>query len=66
VLTWLFIGLYGWIRFGLMFVRDEARVWMDLTLSQVFSGLMGILGTVMLLVVLLGSRNGTEGEPAGT
>jgi len=65
-ITWLFIGLYGWIRFGLMFVREEARVWMDLTLSQVFSGLMGILGTVMLLVVLLGSRNGTEAERAGT
>jgi phosphatidylglycerol---prolipoprotein diacylglyceryl transferase len=52
VLTWSFIGAYGWIRFSLMFVREEEIVWAGLTLSQVFSGLMGILGTVMLVWVL--------------
>jgi phosphatidylglycerol:prolipoprotein diacylglycerol transferase len=54
VLTWSFIGLYGWIRFFLMYVREEERVWADLTLSQIFSGMMGILGVVMLVVVLIG------------
>ncbi len=52
VITWSFIGLYGWIRFGLMYFREERTVWMELTLSQIFSGLMGVLGTVMLIVVL--------------
>ncbi len=52
VLTWSFIGLYGWIRFGLMYVREERTVFMELTLSQVFSGLMGLLGVVMLIWVL--------------
>jgi prolipoprotein diacylglyceryltransferase len=52
VITWTFVGLYGWIRFGLMYLRVEDTVWRDLTLSQIFSGGMGILGTVMLIVVL--------------
>ena len=52
VLTWSFIALYGWIRFGLMFVREERTVWMELTLSQVFSGFMGLLGLAMLTWVL--------------
>lgn len=52
VLTWSFIGAYGWIRFGLMYLRTEEIVWNGLTLSQVFSGLMGILGVVMLGWVL--------------
>jgi phosphatidylglycerol:prolipoprotein diacylglycerol transferase len=52
VITWTFVGLYGWIRFGLMYLRVEDTVWRDLTLSQIFSGGMGILGTVMLSVVL--------------
>lgn len=52
VLTWSFIGAYGWIRFSLMYLRTEAIVWNGLTLSQVFSGLMGILGVVMLGWVL--------------
>ncbi|MEX1257684.1 MAG: prolipoprotein diacylglyceryl transferase [Gemmatimonadota bacterium] len=53
VLTWSFIALYGWIRFCLMYVREEERVWGDFTLSQIFSGGMGILGTAMLVAVLL-------------
>jgi prolipoprotein diacylglyceryltransferase len=66
LITWLFVALYGWIRFGLMYVRDEERVWMDLTLSQIFSGLMGVLGAVMLIVVLAGRRDGTEAPPRGS
>ncbi len=60
VLTWTFVALYGWIRFGLMYIREERTVWMELTLSQIFSGLMGILGIVMLLL-LFTRRNGREG-----
>jgi phosphatidylglycerol:prolipoprotein diacylglycerol transferase len=52
VLTWSFIALYGWIRFFLMYFREEERVFGGLTLSQVFSGAMGALGVVMLAVVL--------------
>jgi phosphatidylglycerol---prolipoprotein diacylglyceryl transferase len=53
VLTWSFVAAYGWIRFSLMFVREEERVWMDFTLSQIFSGLMGIVGVAMLVVVFM-------------
>ncbi len=60
VLTWTFVALYGWIRFGLMYIREERTVWMELTLSQIFSGLMGILGIVMLLL-LFTRRKGREG-----
>lgn len=56
VMTWLFVGSYGWIRFSLMYLREEATVWGNLTLSQIFSGLMGILGVVMVLVLVLGPR----------
>lgn len=49
VVTWLFIGLYGLIRFFLMFVRDEDRIWAGLTQSQIFSGLMAVLALVMLV-----------------
>jgi phosphatidylglycerol---prolipoprotein diacylglyceryl transferase len=52
VLTWAFVGGYGWIRFGLMYLREERTVFMELTLSQVFSGLMGVLGVIMLAWVL--------------
>lgn len=53
VITWTFVGLYGWIRYGLMYLRVEDTVWGNLTLSQIFSAGMGVLGTVMLVVVLL-------------
>ena len=49
VITWTFVALYGCIRFGLMYLRDEETVWGSLTLSQIFSGLMGVLGVSMLL-----------------
>ena len=61
VLTWSFIGAYGWIRFGLMYVREERTVFAGLTLSQVFSGLMGILGIVMLIWVM--TRDPIEDPP---
>jgi len=56
--TWAFVGLYGTIRFFLMYLREERDVWMDLTLSQIFSGMMAVLGVTMLIVVLL------RGHPA--
>lgn len=49
-ITWSFIGLYGLIRFFLMFLREEAAVWGTLTLSQLFSGAMAAAGALMLLV----------------
>jgi phosphatidylglycerol---prolipoprotein diacylglyceryl transferase len=61
VLTWTFIGLYGAIRFMLMYLRDEARVWGPLTLSQIFSGLMALAGATMLVVLLRGDE---RKEPA--
>jgi phosphatidylglycerol---prolipoprotein diacylglyceryl transferase len=60
VITWAFIALYGFIRFWLMFVRDEARVWLGLTQSQVFSGIMAVVGVVMVGALL---RRGSG--PAG-
>jgi len=45
---WSFVSLYGLIRFFLMFIRDEARVWAGLTLSQIFSGLMCLAGLGVL------------------
>jgi phosphatidylglycerol---prolipoprotein diacylglyceryl transferase len=67
VLTWSFVGLYGIIRFLLMYLREERTVWMELTLSQIFSGLMGILGVVMLVVVLKGGGGaGTAPPPSRT
>lgn len=56
VITWSFVALYGIIRFGLMYVREERTVWMDLTLSQIFSGMMGLFGIAMLVVVLAADR----------
>jgi phosphatidylglycerol---prolipoprotein diacylglyceryl transferase len=61
VVTWAFVALYGTIRFLLMYLREERTVWMELTLSQVFSGLMGLLGAIMLVVVL---RSGGPGDEA--
>jgi len=52
VTFWSFIALYGWIRFGLMYLREEETVWGVLTLAQIFSGIMGVAGTVMLLLIL--------------
>jgi phosphatidylglycerol---prolipoprotein diacylglyceryl transferase len=62
VITWTFIGLYGAIRFGLMFVREESRVWAGLTLSQIFSGLMALLAAAMLARILLRPGGTTPGR----
>jgi phosphatidylglycerol---prolipoprotein diacylglyceryl transferase len=62
VITWTFVAVYGWVRFFLMYLRDEEIVWRGLTLSQIFSGLMGILGVTMLLYLFVtrrGSRKAT-------
>jgi prolipoprotein diacylglyceryltransferase len=52
VITWAFIALYGFIRFWLMFVRDETRIWLGMTQSQVFSGIMAIVGVVMVVALM--------------
>jgi phosphatidylglycerol---prolipoprotein diacylglyceryl transferase len=52
IITWSFIGLYGVIRFLLMYLREERIYAAGLTLSQIFSGGMAILGLVMIFVVL--------------
>ena len=49
VVFWSFIALYGVIRFFLMYLRVEERVWAGLTQSQIFSGLMAVVGAVMVL-----------------
>ena len=56
VLTWSFVGLYGGIRFLLMFLRDEADVWHTLTLSQIFCALMFLAAAVALLREVATSR----------
>lgn len=47
-LFWTFITTYGLIRFFLMYLRDEAIVFVGLTLSQVFSGIMFLVGSYFL------------------
>lgn len=61
VISWSFIGLYGWIRFGLMYLREEDKVWGGLTLSQIFSGLMGIVGVTMLALLFVQRSRSREG-----
>ena len=63
-LTWAFVAGYGVIRFLLMYIREERTVWMELTLSQIFSGMMGALGLVMLAWVL--TRGSTDSKPGRT
>jgi phosphatidylglycerol---prolipoprotein diacylglyceryl transferase len=66
VVFWSFIGLYGLVRFFLMFVRDEARVWQGLTQSQLFSGMMAIAGATMVAGLMLGVWSGGRRGPSGT
>jgi phosphatidylglycerol---prolipoprotein diacylglyceryl transferase len=63
VVFWSFIGLYGFIRFFLMFVREEERVWMGLTQSQIFSGLMALLGAAAVGWILTAARRGPPPPP---
>lgn len=53
VVFWSFIGLYGFVRFFLMYLRDEARVWAGLTQSQIFSGLMAVAGAAIVVFLLI-------------
>jgi phosphatidylglycerol---prolipoprotein diacylglyceryl transferase len=62
VVFWSFVGLYGFVRFFLMFVREEERVWMGLTQSQIFSGLMALLGAAMVAWLFFG-RTETQAAP---
>jgi phosphatidylglycerol---prolipoprotein diacylglyceryl transferase len=59
VVFWSFIGLYGAIRFFLMYLRVEERVWMGLTQSQIFSGIMALAGAGMV-AWLITRRNATK------
>ena len=53
MVTWTFVGLYGFIRFFLMFLREEREVWLDLTLSQIFSGSMAVIALVFLVPMVM-------------
>lgn len=61
VITWAFVGGYGFIRFLLMYLREERLVVANLTLSQIFSAGMFVLGVVMLVVVM---RAEDPGDPS--
>ena len=65
VITWSFIGLYGAIRFFLMFLRDEAAVWGTLTLSQIFSAVMAVAAAAVLWSMYTGVLHGTAGLGRG-
>jgi phosphatidylglycerol---prolipoprotein diacylglyceryl transferase len=56
VVFWSFVGLYGLVRFFLMYVREEARVWAGLTQSQIFSGLMALVGGAVVIWLLSRDR----------
>jgi phosphatidylglycerol:prolipoprotein diacylglycerol transferase len=56
VVFWSFVGLYGFMRFFLMYLREEDRVWAGLTQSQIFSGLMAIAGAAVVLHLFMRDR----------
>ncbi len=64
VITWTFVGLYGVIRFFLMFLREEREVWLNLTLSQLFSGFMALLAAAMLIAMVEGRGDGGTKAPS--
>lgn len=64
VVFWSFVGLYGFVRFWLMFIREEERVWLGLTQSQIFSGLMAIVGTSVVVWLLARARGRDRGRKA--
>ncbi|MGQ0815008.1 MAG: prolipoprotein diacylglyceryl transferase [Gemmatimonadota bacterium] len=63
VVFWSFIGLYGVIRFFLMYLRVEERIWLGLTQSQIFSGLMALAGTGMVAWLLTHTPIRTSRNP---
>jgi phosphatidylglycerol:prolipoprotein diacylglycerol transferase len=58
VVFWSFVSLYGFVRFLLMYLRVEERIWLGLTQSQIFSGLMALVGCVMVVRRLVRLRSG--------
>lgn len=62
---WTFVTLYGLIRFWLMYLRDEAVVWAGMTLSQVFSALMFVVGVSFLAWIHRDRLQGGAGPAAG-
>jgi phosphatidylglycerol---prolipoprotein diacylglyceryl transferase len=60
VVFWSFIGLYGFMRFFLMYIREEDRVWLGLTQSQIFSALMAIAGATMVAWLLTHARRDAD------
>lgn len=48
VLFWSFVAAYGLLRFPLMYLRVEPRIWAGMSLSQVFSGLQAVAGLAAL------------------
>jgi phosphatidylglycerol---prolipoprotein diacylglyceryl transferase len=51
IVFWSFIGLYGAIRFNLMYLRDEERILAGLTQSQIFSGGMAVMAVIAIIVL---------------
>lgn len=56
MLFWMFIGLYGFVRYWLMYLRVEPRIWAGLTESQIFSGIMAIVGMIAVAALLMSAR----------
>ena len=52
IVFWMFIGLYGFIRFWLMYLRVEPRIWAGMTESQIFSGVMALTGAAGIAYLL--------------
>ncbi len=63
---WTFVGLYGLIRFFLMYLRVEGRVFAGLTLSQIFSGMMALLGLSMVIYCMKQDRPDPDAVRAAT
>jgi len=65
-LFWSFVGVYGLLRFPLMYLRVEPRVWAGLTLSQIFSGVQALVAAGFLLWIYRDRlKVRTEERPAG-
>lgn len=47
-LFWTFVAVYGLLRFPLMYLRVEPRVWAGMTLSQIFSAVQAVVGLAAL------------------
>ena len=62
-LFWSFVALYGLLRFPLMYLRVEPRVWAGLSLSQLFSGLQAVIGLAVLAWIY---RDRLSGRAAGS